>query len=802
MCDQQVKDMPDTNMKHYTGNLTIRLKSDLCAGTGMAYAGIIDSDVSFDSSGIPQIPGRRLKGCMRESASLLGYTEAQKEAIFGSAGQPEASRLHIGNARPAGYDDLAQLIVLLSSADDQNYVEKPYLTRESILALYTAVRAQTKIADETGVADDTTLRFTRVVNHYDFFSEEEEVFTAKIAFTGTQEEWEAVKNSARATRNIGQNRNRGLGSVCMSVEETGQAPSEAGADPEPQDAICGNFDPEARWHRITYHIKNVSPLVISGNNETSSRNLINGGSLVGLLAAEYLRTGKAEDDEFSALFLRGEALFSDLLMAKPCKDTQGNTTWIDFEPAPAWLSRLKKAKKLVNLAAEQQWNPSGEMNTDYDPGRGNLPKKLDGHFVSWKADGSCCVSEPGRQLTYHHSHHGKNADGEEGLLYSSQALEAGQYFFGEILVKTQYAKIAYKLLTQASLRFGKSSTVEYGECRLAEPPVLKPAKDTVPVPGGPVPKGSRIIVTFLSHGAFLSEKDDAKAGSYTVAEEDIRYALTKAFKKNGIELETAQGDGAWMRACEITGYSRIWNLKKQAFPAIAMGSALSFTLKSGMAEYPLYVGEKKLEGFGRIRAEALSAFSYIVPEWKPSVNDNDAYASLRESPIVKKAFQKALISHLQNELKGKAYVGEKIGISASALGRLTSMLREACLEYPGDVWEQYVSLRMRIESIKSEAARTQVLKYLQKILGSDYIKSVSRNTEEDERAYIRRAADENKVKQIRSLCARMKALAAGPAELICREFPENSEKLLLEAALEYLHDALVYQKYLGKEDTQ
>ena len=56
--------------------------------------------------------------------------------------------------------------------------------------------------------------------------------------------------------------------------------------------------------------------------------------------------------------------------------------------------------------------------------------------------------------------------------------------------------------------------------------------------------------------------------------------------------------------------------------------------------------------------------------------------------------------------------------------------------------------------------------------------------------------------QIRSLCARMKALAAGPAELICREFPENSEKLLLEAALEYLHDALVYQKYLGKEDTQ
>ena len=58
-----------------TKKFFIQLKSDLCVGSGFSYAGIVDSDVSYNKYGFPYISGKRLKGCMRESAELLGMTD-------------------------------------------------------------------------------------------------------------------------------------------------------------------------------------------------------------------------------------------------------------------------------------------------------------------------------------------------------------------------------------------------------------------------------------------------------------------------------------------------------------------------------------------------------------------------------------------------------------------------------------------------------------------------------------------------------------------------------------------------------
>ena len=58
-------------------SLKITLKSDLCAGSGFSYAGLIDSDISYDKYGVPFISGRRLKGCMKESAYMIKTDQAQ-----------------------------------------------------------------------------------------------------------------------------------------------------------------------------------------------------------------------------------------------------------------------------------------------------------------------------------------------------------------------------------------------------------------------------------------------------------------------------------------------------------------------------------------------------------------------------------------------------------------------------------------------------------------------------------------------------------------------------------------------------
>ena len=74
-------------MKDRKYKLTITLKSDLCVGSGYSYARVIDSDISYDDLGIPYIQAKRLKGCLREAAELIGNAVADTGGE--NAPQPE-----------------------------------------------------------------------------------------------------------------------------------------------------------------------------------------------------------------------------------------------------------------------------------------------------------------------------------------------------------------------------------------------------------------------------------------------------------------------------------------------------------------------------------------------------------------------------------------------------------------------------------------------------------------------------------------------------------------------------------------
>ena len=71
--------------------LEIILNSDLCAGNGESAGNSIDSDVCIDDAGIPYIPSRRIKGCLKQAAfdlKKMGYTLASDSniiALFGDA---------------------------------------------------------------------------------------------------------------------------------------------------------------------------------------------------------------------------------------------------------------------------------------------------------------------------------------------------------------------------------------------------------------------------------------------------------------------------------------------------------------------------------------------------------------------------------------------------------------------------------------------------------------------------------------------------------------------------------------------
>ena len=70
--------------------IKIKLLSDLCTASGETHNSLIDLDVVYDEYGLPYIPAKRLKGCIREAAlemQELGLvTETQFGQMFGQSG--------------------------------------------------------------------------------------------------------------------------------------------------------------------------------------------------------------------------------------------------------------------------------------------------------------------------------------------------------------------------------------------------------------------------------------------------------------------------------------------------------------------------------------------------------------------------------------------------------------------------------------------------------------------------------------------------------------------------------------------
>ena len=66
--------------------LVVKLLSPLCAGSGTGRAGVVDREVIFDpDTGLPQIPGRRLKGLLRDA-----YAQLRSAGGLNDAGLPPA----------------------------------------------------------------------------------------------------------------------------------------------------------------------------------------------------------------------------------------------------------------------------------------------------------------------------------------------------------------------------------------------------------------------------------------------------------------------------------------------------------------------------------------------------------------------------------------------------------------------------------------------------------------------------------------------------------------------------------------
>ena len=653
--------------KQYKGYITITLKSDLCVGSGYSYAGVIDSDTCYDDVGLPYIPGKRLKGCFRDTVeNYLGvlYGKNLIDKVFGTRGASKSGSIRIGNAFIDNYDDIHKLLKNKSS-DDTIY------SSQNVLGLYSRVIGQTKI-DENGVAEDSSLRYTRVINRFSPRNEEM-VFKAEISGSLDDEEKDMFESAVKATRNIGLKRNRGLGSVICRVL----------LDEQPIYELPPVGDSEERV-RLPIVVKNIESLMLARETGSASESYIYGQEVLGLLADRYLKHNEtsAEDAAFKDLFLNGNTRYTNLY---PCINDEVYT------PAPEYINRLKKTQKVVNIL-DHTFRDIIDETDEYNINNGNQPKKLRGVFVRKNKERDISVTEVEREVLYHHR---QDKEGEDGILYHSVAISPGQEFKGEIHTGKKYEEILKKLIEEDDLYFGKSKTAQYGKCKIVKSEKAAYSQDDITVRSG-----SDMVVTLLSDMALY----DNEYGEYTVYEDRVYRILADNL---GIKYDaTALEDTSYIRTGKITGYRGVWNLRREPILCVKAGSAFIYRLSDDAnISTTLFVGDRNAEGYGLVDISTADNISYKLNEvtapFGTSQYDEKIYEC--ESKRLKDiAWSENILSDMKADIK----------VTSAALGRITLMLKESISEHKDSPKEQFADFAKRIGSIKSTAVRREGEKLL------------------------------------------------------------------------------------------
>lgn len=615
--------------------LKIELLSDLCAGNGKGYNSSLDTDVCQDKYGFPYIPGRRIKGILRECALELsdwGY-EIDPDTLFGKEGDSFAP-VRIGSAELESADIIRQMI-----EDNPNV---SVFAPQNVLNCYSYIRTNTAVDYETGVADDQSLRNMRVVNKGTVFYADVRLRYPKMK--------DLLERCCMVYRHMGLHRTRGLGEVCVSLVE-------------PLDEVSPNhIELKEGATRLEYRVELLEPFINKSVTVGESRTLdyIDGAKFLGLTAG-YLREPHDPNDplDFSGFMNQGDVFFSNAYLMK---DDQRLTE------VPAYIYSVKNHPNQFRnklYAYEPNWPQE-------DAEQGSIKKRFDDIVVS---EGTlleeyqlnqakhCYVSieidDEGRPSlvkesvqTEGHYHHrrpedksigrAKSNDDGNADLYTLSSICPWQSFGGFVTGSPEQIEKVHKALTSKNDFFmGYGSSSEYGKVRIT---VTNTVTDEKPLELFDVKKLAIKLesptIVYSENACYSTDKNDLLA--------EVLAAL--GLSESDVEEEKEY----YLTYTVVGGFNVTWKRRKPSIQAFDKGSVLvlSFKEKQGITiPKHCYLGERTAEGFGEFTVEKV--------EDKESKKGKGLYPLTRKETEPPKAVIPFNLSKLPDNSKEKE-LAEKI----------------------------------------------------------------------------------------------------------------------------------------------
>lgn len=628
--------------------ITIQMHSDWHIGTGSGRAKEVDRTVRKDKNGLPILPGRTLKGVLKDSAEVIagGLGDSWMEwvsHVFGDSPAEywEEQKGSPRSPKPGALD--------IRTAELAGGLQSSLLADSSLIPFLYTKRPGVAITKE-GIAKDDHLRLeerTRggltLVARASLEGSEESIKKAQALLVG----------AAAWTERLGGKRRRGAGKCTISIEGMTK---EAAADilvsdpgKPPGEAAVTTLDSVDSDKISTFRLKlrTKSHLCLTRKvegNVVQSYDYIPGSMILGAIG--------------QALGERSVAYWAEV--------DQGRVR-VSFA-----MPRLSGARGLpMPFAIEYPKGGGRQIRSGFQEKRSADWKQARKGF--WAKSGETWVWDSPKTSVISHNvieDQHQRPTSKVGGIFTYESIDPGMPY--ECLVTMPECLL--ENLTHKTLRIGRSKSVEYGEVAIEAIEAVGTA--TV------VEKTDTVFMQIVSP-LLLRDK---KTGAWTPT---LQRLLEELKDRLGVEPTVVENERVPMvelRPIEI----QTWNVKGRTPRPSAVGLQpgsclmLKFDQKVEWAKLKEIerngLGERLAEGFGEVAfdpsililaggAEAAKA------DWGASLSegaaDDPLLCSLRRARLLQQIRQNCLGS-LATEMRFKELIPEKIG--ASQLGNLRSLV--------------------------------------------------------------------------------------------------------------------------------
>jgi CRISPR-associated protein Csx10 len=633
-----------------TFDITLRSDYHVDAGHGLGFG--VDAALQRDADGVPVLRGSGIVGLLRGGLEWLtklpplgGYKQDLSDQLFGTP--KRAKRWHFTSARPVGLEQPLRKGAWHPGQDGAQQV-----TRVRVDPRTRRAKPRRLFSQETG---DASLEFR---------------FTATCPFAddAALDEAALLVAAARYVRQLGGSRRRGLGECVIHLMDIDGVPesfdsTEAGFLQRFRDVwlegtphLLGDENETAPEYpatlpipayagtgvRVRFIVRLDEPLVIAeraaAGNQFDTRHTIPGSVVRGALAGLAARRNDLEDPqtygEFVALFLRGGITFPNLYPAYHHENNLYPTA-----PAPLGLLTCEVAPFGQKSEGHGVWAlGSPEARERKCRVCGGRLKPVEG-FVVLRQKGPYTVA-PDEKVELHIRIDPKSNRVSHGDLYGYTALNAGQYFVGELVCADEAAWSRLQALTGLKekeffiLRLGKARRRGYGRVK-----VRMERCDDEPLTWLQVPLKARVhnldqpVTLTLLTDTLIVDRWGRQATGFD------REWLEQALEPDGLQGETRKGDGfdpGWLeralelgpvqvedastRTKKVDGFNSQIGLPRWRDQVLLAGSTARLILTNPPSDWAARMARLESEGIGLRRNEGFGRIAFNHPAYEGCQN--------------------------------------------------------------------------------------------------------------------------------------------------------------------------------------